>query len=179
MDDNTQRLNDNRLNDLKTLKTLRDKENYFFSQEQIRNFLFIYANSLASTNVKVAIEEFLNFANKFDCRSNRFLSSIINRIPKFCSYYVYTKQNRYKFSNEKIIELLNISKEEQEYLFSIVSDENIMKKEDFYLEQESERRRIEEEIEKSIQKNEINDSLFKYKDPILIDNSVFPEIDDA
>lgn len=168
-------LNESRKRDLELLVKVRKSKNYNWSQDEIRNTLFIYAMCLSHMETSVAISRFIDFSKLLNNQSKNFYKSIITRIPVFCRYYQYTSKCRYKFSNAKIIEMLNITAYEMKNFLKSIIDESLKEKQELeYLESELERIRIENEIEKSINQISINESLESF-----INSYCDEELDDA
>ena len=170
-----EQLNESRKNDIELLVRVRNSQKYNWTQDEIRNALFIYAICLSHLETSVAIIKFIDFSNLLNNKSKNFYKSVLSRIPSFCRHYEYTRKCRYKFSNKKIIEMLHITDYEMKNFLKNIVDESMKEKQELeYLESELERIRIESEIDRSIKQNAINEEL-----EILVNNFCDEELDEA
>lgn len=155
-------INKLRRTDLIFLVSLRETKNYQWKTREMIDILFIYANLVSTmSDIKSAKLEFTRFFSLFNaCQSKNLFNSFYSKIDNYCKCFKYSKRMRYAFYNSTIIRKLNISKEEQMKLESIVSTTVQIEKDlKFYQEKEEqmkelqddtrERLRIEKEIEKS------------------------------
>lgn len=116
-------LNNARLNDIKNLVQFRNSTKYSWNQEETRNFLFVYAVCLSHKKTDQALKDFEEFSKIVPCKSHNYIKRIIKKISYYCSYYKATGVCRYSFLNNTLIDMLNITIDEQKILDSIINYE--------------------------------------------------------
>ena len=165
----TKELNQRRIDDLNLLLSIRKNDNYLWKEDIIRNYYLIFAISLSSLDNDTAIKKFKTMSKQLTCKSKNFYKEMLKKLTKFCRHFAYTNHNRYRYSDEKIIELLEITDIELNCLKSITSKAMKEIKEEQYLNSKLEEERIEREINKSIITNEQREFLSHYKDEAIIE----------
>lgn len=178
-------LNAMRRTDIRVLVKSRNSRKYNWSWLEIRNYLFVYAVCCSTLKYEEALKELQELRNQLPCYSNNFYNSLVKNLKSYCRYYLSTDKCRYQFTNEKLVDMLNISVCEERELDSIISDEERQRRENLLIEEELESLRVESEIEDSIKNYEeqqeiknamahakVEDILFHYKDPFLEENDI-------
>ena len=165
----TTELCENRRNDLKKIIKERNSRCYQWSWLEVKNCLFVFSLCVSPLKYEVAVRELIAMKNLLPNYSEIFFNSLKGKhLKEYCHYYLLVGKCRYQFSNEKLIEMLRITPSEMRELDSIISDEERQRRENLQIAEESEHRRIESEIEDSIQAYEMNRELKKasneYKD---------------
>lgn len=173
-------LNEERKRDLDKLIQHRKNNGYVFEESMNRELLLILANSLAHRTKKEAQISIIEVLKITECGSKNFILDLLNKkIGSFCSYFSAFGKNKYKYSNETIIDRLSITEEEMRELEleTLITDKIKDERERELLE----KIHIEQQIEESEKNYKLSEELLNYRDEALRDveedsTEVFPEI---
>lgn len=152
---------ESRRDDLQKLIQERNAKGYRYSWLETRNYLFVYTVCCSTLEYTQAVKELSKIKAQLPNYSENYYNSLVKNLKSYCRYYLMVEKCKYQFSNEKLIEMLTISKYEEMELDSIISDSERQRRENSQIQEELERLRIESEIENSIQAYEMNRELKK------------------
>lgn len=152
---------ESRRNDLKKLIQERNSRCHQFCWLEIKRLLFVYAVCCSTLEYAKSVRELKEIENQLPHYSDNYYNSLCKNLKSYCHFYSTTGKCKYFFSNAKLISMLKITKYEESYLDSIISDEERERRENLLINEELEKRRIDSEIESSIQTYEMNQELKK------------------
>lgn len=138
---NLHKLYGDRINDLETLCELRSYDLKGHREEIL--FLYRYFSNVFHTDTEESLLNTLELNSRFIDPLNE--EELINDTKSADNYWI---ENKYKYSNAKLIRLLEITEEEQKYLLTIISTREKYNR-------NNERRRKERRTENGIKKSEL------------------------